>query len=148
MKANRKFCARANDEAVSPVVGTILMVAVTAALAATVLAVLNGFGSDSPVAATSATFTAKAFDTNGNDKTDVIRVTYISGPATTNANDVVVSIANAGGVTMTTSSTGTWSPGDFRVYDVTSPASSAGSWFVTVSLLGTTVLDATLTVAE
>ena len=37
-----------NETAVSPVVGTILMVAVTVALAATVLTVMNSYGNKAP----------------------------------------------------------------------------------------------------
>lgn len=43
MKANRKF--RGEDEAVSPVIAVILMVAITVVLAATVYVWVSGFGS-------------------------------------------------------------------------------------------------------
>lgn len=43
MKANRKF--RSGDEAVSPVIAVILMVAITVVLAATVYVWVSGFGS-------------------------------------------------------------------------------------------------------
>lgn len=43
MKANRKFLAR-DDEAVSPVIAVILMVAITVVLAATVYVWVSGFG--------------------------------------------------------------------------------------------------------
>jgi len=45
MKANRKF--RGEDEAVSPVIAVILMVAITVVLAATVYVWVSGFGSQS-----------------------------------------------------------------------------------------------------
>ena len=43
MKANRKFLNGANDEAVSPVIAVILMVAITVVLAATVYVWVSGF---------------------------------------------------------------------------------------------------------
>lgn len=45
MKANQKF--RSNDDAVSPVIAVILMVAITVVLAATVYVWVSGFGSQS-----------------------------------------------------------------------------------------------------
>jgi archaeal type IV pilus assembly protein PilA len=46
MKANRKFLA-GDDEAVSPVIAVILMVAITVVLAATVYVWVSGFGAQS-----------------------------------------------------------------------------------------------------
>src|SRR5438552_19049464 len=46
MKANRKFL-RSDDDAVSPVIAVILMVAITVVLAATVYVWVSGFGSQS-----------------------------------------------------------------------------------------------------
>ena len=47
MKANRKFLNGNNDEAVSPVIAVILMVAITVVLAATVYVWVSGFGGSS-----------------------------------------------------------------------------------------------------
>ena len=47
MKANRKFLSADNDDAVSPVIAVILMVAITVVLAATVYVWVSGFGSQS-----------------------------------------------------------------------------------------------------
>lgn len=47
MKANRKFIRGDNDEAVSPVIAVILMVAITVVLAATVYVWVSGFGAQS-----------------------------------------------------------------------------------------------------
>src|SRR5579885_2679050 len=46
MKANQKFM-RGDDEAVSPVIAVILMVAITVVLAATVYVWVSGFGAQS-----------------------------------------------------------------------------------------------------
>ena len=46
MKANRKFLNN-DDEAVSPVIAVILMVAITVVLAATVYVWVSGFGANS-----------------------------------------------------------------------------------------------------
>ncbi|MFA5860635.1 MAG: type IV pilin [Candidatus Thermoplasmatota archaeon] len=135
----RKALAR-DENGVSPVIGTILMVAVTVALAATVLTVMNAYGNKAPAESTSANFKANAVDTNNDGATDAIKLTYIGGPANITAQ---VSINNpAGDGTMAPTPAGTtWNAGDFRIYDA---ASSAGTWFVTVSVLGDTVLDSTI----
>ena len=62
MKANRKSLMR-EDEAVSPVIAVILMVAITVVLAATVYVWVSGFGSQSSTPAkTLALNSAAAFD--------------------------------------------------------------------------------------
>lgn len=142
-------CRPSNDHAVSPVVGTILMVAVTVAIGATVLAITSGIGDDGIQESTNAVFQATAVDTNANGKTDAIRVTYISGTAGLANADVAVSIRDGGGAALATSTSGTWSPGDFRLFDCAGAGcSSAGSWFTTVSVLDGTVVDKTLNVDE
>ena len=60
MKANRKFLR--GDEAVSPVIAVILMVAITVVLAATVYVWVSGFGSQSGTPAKSLSLT-----TNGSE---------------------------------------------------------------------------------
>ena len=57
MKANRKSINR-EDEAVSPVIAVILMVAITVVLAATVYVWVSGFGSNSSQPAKSIAFTS------------------------------------------------------------------------------------------
>jgi flagellin-like protein len=56
MKANQKF--RSRDDAVSPVIAVILMVAITVVLAATVYVWVSGFGSNSSQPAKSIAFTS------------------------------------------------------------------------------------------
>lgn len=53
MKANRKFLTGDRDEAVSPVIAVILMVAITVVLAATVYVWVSGFGGSSSTPAKS-----------------------------------------------------------------------------------------------
>jgi flagellin-like protein len=57
MKANRKFLNN-DDEAVSPVIAVILMVAITVVLAATVYVWVSGFGSNSSQPAKSMALTS------------------------------------------------------------------------------------------
>lgn len=141
----RKTLSR-DENGVSPVIGTILMVAVTVALAATVLTVMNAYGNKAPAESTSANFKATAIDTNNDGATDSIKLTYISGPVHPNA-DVLVAIKNAAGTAMTNTTTATsWTAGDFRIFDVA--GSSAGPWFATVSVLGDTILDSTITLDQ
>lgn len=58
MKANRKF--KSNDDAVSPVIATILMVAITVVLAATVYVWVSGFGSTNSHASRAITLSGDA----------------------------------------------------------------------------------------
>ena len=65
MKANRKFLKN-DDEAVSPVIAVILMVAITVVLAATVYVWVSGFGSQSGSPAKSLSLTSNgAYDSTG-----------------------------------------------------------------------------------
>jgi len=63
MKANQKFVNR-DEEAVSPVIAVILMVAITVVLAATVYVWVSGFGSQSSSAAKSVSLTSAAAISN------------------------------------------------------------------------------------
>lgn len=91
MKGNR--AARRwsrDDEAVSPVIAVILMVAITVVLAATVYLFVQGFGDDSPDIVT-ASFAAKAVDLpNGDADTspDAIELTYTSGKLDLSTDDI------------------------------------------------------------
>lgn len=121
-------------------VGTILMVAVTVALGATVLAIMSGVGKDDVAESTNAVWQATAFDTDNDGKTDAVRLSYINGPADVLNADVDINLV---GGTITADSRGAgatdWSPGDFLLVD----GSGTGAQTVTivVSLLGTTVWD-------
>jgi flagellin-like protein len=66
MKANRAF--RSRDDAVSPVIAVILMVAITVVLAATVYVWVSGFGSQSGTPAKTIALTSTGAISNG-DKT-------------------------------------------------------------------------------
>lgn len=129
------------DEAVSPVVGTIMMVAVTVVLAATVAALMGGFGDQASPKSTNAVVRAQAIDTDGDSLTDTIKLTYITGPS--NANIVIKTVDSTGAATTALSTTTTWSPGEFIV---NSPG--AGSYFITATVEGIAVLDTSITLDE
>ncbi|HWH09401.1 MAG TPA: archaellin/type IV pilin N-terminal domain-containing protein [Candidatus Thermoplasmatota archaeon] len=63
MKANRKFLKN-DEEAVSPVIAVILMVAITVVLAATVYVWVSGFGNNSSAPAKSVALTSAGGITN------------------------------------------------------------------------------------
>ncbi len=144
------------DDGVSPVIGTILMVAVTVVLGVTVYAVMSGFGDDSIQEPTNAAFKTQAVDTDGDGKSDKLKVTYISGPTAVPAADVLIAIkasngtaayvdlAAGGGQWVSPTSPAQWNPGDFIVFDPL----DAGSYFVTVSILGDTVVDKSVMIDE
>lgn len=149
-----------NDNAISPVIGTILMVAATVIIAGAVYAAVNAYNGKAAKPAPDASYKAQAIDTDGNGLEDLIKVTYISGPE------------NAGNVAVSVSSTGTkyvdslldpgtdWDPADFSTYDAcnadtntntacdSGEGSGAGSYFVTVKMGDNTLLDQTLTLKE
>lgn len=95
MKANRKFVN--GDEAVSPVIAVILMVAITVVLAATVYLFVSGFGSEQSRIVT-ASFSAKAVDMplgagkDADSSDDVIELTYTSGSGDLSTADVEIFI--------------------------------------------------------
>src|SRR5438552_15760784 len=66
MKANRKFL-RSDDDAVSPVIAVILMVAITVVLAATVYVWVSGFGSQSGTPAKTISLTSAGALTTDSD---------------------------------------------------------------------------------
>lgn len=148
----RKLCKR--DDGVSPVIGTILMVAVTVVLGATVYAALSGFGSNAVQESTNAVFKAVAVDTDGNGRTDTLKITYVTGPSNVALGDISVNLNPADTPTWTRSSPGdatavppveaTWNPGDFGTL---SPG-VATTYFVSVTVLGTTVLDQSVRLDE
>lgn len=144
----------ASDEGVSPVIGTILMVAVTVVLGATVFAAVNGFGSKGVQESTNAVFKATAVDTDGNGRTDTMKLTYLTGPTGVALSDVSVNVNPATTLSWTRSDLGAdgvantaddeWSPGDFTTVN---PAART-TYFVSVSILGTTVLDQAVALDE
>jgi flagellin-like protein len=128
--AIRKHLNR-TDSAISPVIGTILMVAATVIIGGAVYAAVNAYSGKAAKPATDAAYKAQALDTDGNGKEDTIK----------NADPrVTVTGASWGTGTNTTTS---WSPGDFSSY-----AGNAGTVYVTVSMGGSTVLDQTLQLKE
>ena len=94
MKANRRV--RGNDDAVSPVIAVILMVAITVVLAATVYLWVSGFGNNQNNVV-NASFAAKSIDlpwTNADTDTtdDAIELTYTSGSGDLSNTDVTMFI--------------------------------------------------------
>jgi len=75
----------ADDEGVSPVIGVILMVAVTVILAAVIGAFVMNMGDNLSQSAPSANFEFEASDTDG-DNSYVVQVTHDGGDSITNKN--------------------------------------------------------------
>jgi flagellin-like protein len=111
MKANRSSITK-NDDAVSPVIAVILMVAITVVLAATVYLWVSGFGSNQSTLV-QASFGAKAVDlpgsaTDTDSSDDAIQITFVSGSDDYQASDIGISID---GVMLTGAATGNFYPG-------------------------------------
>jgi FlaG/FlaF family flagellin (archaellin) len=129
-------------------VGTILMVAVTVIIGATVYAGVNAYGSKGVKESTSAAFKAQAIDTDGNGRTDGLTLNYLTGPKAVPASDVAITLTKADGSAVSTMPSGhaagaAWNPGDFLVYKP-----GAGNYLVSISVQGTTVVTQALGVDE
>lgn len=163
MQWNTKGSARKlknGDSGISPVIGTILMVAATVIIAGAVYAAVNAYNGKSAKPTTDAAFKAQAVDTDGNGLEDMIKITYLSGPE--NAGNVAVSVASTSTkfVDGLLDPGADWDPADYATYDAcnadanangacdASEGSGAGSYFVTVKMGDSALLDQTLTLKE
>ncbi|HVL86955.1 MAG TPA: type IV pilin N-terminal domain-containing protein [Candidatus Thermoplasmatota archaeon] len=92
MKANRRF-SHENDEAVSPVIAVILMVAITVVLAATVYIWVTSFSSNQQ-APTQASVQASAINRNPstNSLQDTIRLLLSNAPEAFGASSIVITV--------------------------------------------------------
>lgn len=123
------------------------MVAVTVVLGATVYAAVNAYGSTTGKDPASAAFKAQGTDTNNNNRLDSLKLTYLAGPSNVPNADVLVNVRYAANGTVVAGAfghTGPWNPGDIVVYSFP----GAGSFFITVSLQGVTLVDQTTVLDE
>ena len=145
-----------NDQGVSPVIGTMMMVAVTVVLAATVITIVNRNKGATASNPTNAAWAAQAYDSDGNGATDHVKLTYITGPKNVPNGDIAISFLNVTGSFLNPLATngtlqplsivhsGAWNPGDVIIYK---PASTA-AYTVTVTQTGNTVLDQSIATDE
>jgi len=98
MKANRKF-KEADDNAVSAVIGVILMVAITVAIAATVYVYVSGMIGTSPETTPSMQFVK--------DSTNTKLTVASADPGNLNWDDFIISWTNTTNVTVTLQPSGT-----------------------------------------
>ena len=137
-----------NDDAISPVIGTILMVAATVIIAGAVYAAVNAYNGKSSNPTPDAGFKATTIDTGTtpNGAEDTIKVTYLSGSAGT----ATVTVKTAAGATAQqgtppTDCAGALSgPGQF----LTCKPGAAGTYYVVVTVGSSTLLDQTMTLKE
>lgn len=138
----RKY--RNNDHAISPVIGTILMVAATVIIAGAVYAAVNAYSGKATKTGPDASFKAQSIDTDGDGLEDTIKVTYLSGPSDSDAADVIVKDASDGSNLTASAWETSWSPGDYEAFT----PDDAGTYYVTVLMGDTTILDQTLELKE
>lgn len=141
----KKLFAKKKDDAISPVIGTILMVAATVIIAGAVYAAVNAYNGKTAKSAPDAAFKAQALDTDGNGLEDMIKVTYLSGPSGVANANVSVSSSDGANTIAWGTDPGTWDAGDYRTFTGT-PGS--GSYFVTVRMGDSTLLEQTLSLKE
>ena len=149
MKSKARTNVLEDEEAISAVVGAILMIAVTVVIGATVYAVVNGFGDETSDEGPNAVYKAQSVDTDGNGVTDHIKVSYLTGPAEVDDDDVDITVRSADGDDADASAAepAEWSPGDFMIFE-NPTGTTEETYFVTVSILDTTVVDTTLALDE
>jgi flagellin-like protein len=109
MKANRKFTAPCDDEAVSPVIAVILMVAITVVLAATVYVWVSGFGKSGSQAKTLSVTQSSCTATAG---TAAVKFTIVSVSPNFAYSNLLVKDATNTAATFTVSNSGTITAGD------------------------------------
>lgn len=157
----RKLLNRNSDGAVSPVIGTILMVAVTVILGATVYAAVSVFGSKSVKDTPNVAFKAQAIDTDNDGKSDIIRITHMSGPdLALDQVQVIIKLASDGTSATTTELTipaaaadtttpaDPWTAGEFAVFNPAATLTGPTGYLVSVSVLGTVVIDQVISLDE
>lgn len=141
-----------NDDGISPVIGTILMVAATVIVAGAVYAAVNAYNGKTAKGAPDAGFKAQAVDTDGNGLEDMIKITYLSGGSGLAANATVMHVSsgltlyNATASAPYAASKDTWSPGDYATF--ATPGSTGGTFFVVVRSGDGTLIDQTLALDE
>ncbi len=148
MKANRKF--KANDEAVSAVIGVILMVAITVAIAATVYVYVSGMvgtGSkqteNASVTVTGTNGQIKILLTKGGEGAPYVNTTGDTGfDIFINGSKIAHSGINVG-------TEGNWEVGEsiFLTQNEVGATLQAGTEYsVTIQILGSTIYDSYITV--
>lgn len=142
-----------NDEGISPVIGTILMVAATVIIGGAVYAAVNAYSGKTAKPATDAGFKAASLDTDGDGLEDTIKVTYLTGPRDLSASTVIVSLRDADGTALARSiashsNATAWNAGDYETYELPAIGGDPGSIFVSVALQDNTVLDQTVSIRE
>lgn len=137
-----------NDHAISPVIGTILMVAATVIIAGAVYAAVSAYSGHNSKPPVDASWKAQAIDSDGNGLDDTIKITYLSGPANVAASGMTTSIAQSNGTALqqvsSVNSGSGWSPGDYATYKLAYglPANSqTATVYATITQGGNTVLD-------
>lgn len=147
MMSNKKtWKSMNNDRAISPVIGTILMVAATVIIAGAVYAAVNSYNGRASKTAPESSFKAQALDSDGNGLEDTIKVTYLSGATGSATTDATVKYAGNGTAVPAGTPLSSWSPGDYETYNPS--GAGAGSYFVTVLVGDSTVLDQTIQLKE
>lgn len=150
--SNLIHALKRNDSGISPVIGTILMVAATVIIAGAVYAAVNAYSGKSNKAPTDASWKAQGVDSDGNGLDDTIKITYLSGP--TSATGITFSVTQANGTALNAgpainSGTG-WNSGDYQTYALKYGPGASGSTtvYVTVSQGGSTVLDQSIVLRQ
>lgn len=131
-----------NDNAISPVIGTILMVAATVIIAGAVYAAVNAYNGKTAKGTPDAAFKAQTVDTGTDGLEDTIKVTYLSGSGgaasvTIRNSDGSLAMRQSDGTTPCTASLGTAG----ATYACDPASSGTAAYYVTVTIGDQTVLD-------
>ncbi|MEA3201627.1 MAG: Archaeal Type pilin, N-terminal [Thermoplasmata archaeon] len=137
-----------HDHAISPVIGTILMVAATVIIAGAVYAAVSAYSGHNSKPPVDASWKAQALDTDGNGLDDTIKVTYLGGPTNVATTAMSMSMSQSNGTALAAGAAshsvgGQWNPGDYATYTLQygPGASGAATIYATITQGGNTVLD-------
>lgn len=133
-----------SDAAISPVIGTILMIAATVIIGGAVYAAVNAYSGKASKNNVDAAFRAQAIDADGDGRTDTVKVTYLSGP--TGATASVTATGNATALAPGATAGATWDPGEFATWTTNGDVSDTA--FVSAAIGDQTFLDQTLRLDE
>ena len=144
-----------NDQAISPVIGTILMIAATVIIAGAVYAAVNLYSGKQTKTSVDASWKAQALDSDGDGLDDTVKVTYLTGPIDASTAGISMSAQQTNGTAMSSGATshktaGLWNPGDYATYTLQYGPGPSGvaTVIVGVTQSGNTMLDQTLTLRD
>jgi len=137
------------DDAISPVIGTILMVAATVIIAGAVYAAVSAYSGHNSKPPVDASWKAQATDADNNGLDETVKITYLNGPTNVTSSGMTITVATSNGAGLTSGPgyhtySGLWNPGEYATYTLPGSVTPPATVYVTITQGGNTVLDQTI----